>query len=350
MISKGIFLSILILIHAVFSKHLRVDVDNDLVTTIDSTKIYCLWMCNSGWDSDFIQEIFSQPTFQHMSFKNKFMKFHNNTEPNFRPRVIIYNIENGRTDEGHEDLKSMIDRFKPAVLVHISDEFLGDTGRKWRYRLGATLYGMAPLVLRSYSIHPYRNIEYPNSNVMQLPLGYISGMLNINSTHKMTAIEFATFSLTRKTEHRNLSWSFVGNFKGHKDRNHAIEVFNAWDPHVELHDIGVNHTEMRNIYIDSKFVVVGRGQVNLDCFRIYESLICGAIPVVVGSASELQLTFEFEGDVPPFLYAESYESALIIARNMSNVDVDNHRQSLVQWFVDRINLIRRRVNHVTHVF
>jgi hypothetical protein len=36
---------------------------------------------------------------------------------------------------------------------------------------------------------------------------------------------------------------------------------------------------MIKVYNSSKFVVVGRGHSNLDCFRIYESIVGGALPV-----------------------------------------------------------------------
>ncbi len=32
-------------------------------------------------------------------------------------------------------------------------------------------------------------------------------------------------------------------------------------------------------YKEAKFVLSGRGQLNLDCFRIYEAIIAGALPV-----------------------------------------------------------------------
>ena len=37
-----------------------------------------------------------------------------------------------------------------------------------------------------------------------------------------------------------------------------------------------------NIYSQSIFVFNGRGNVFLDCFRLYEAIIAGAIPVIVG--------------------------------------------------------------------
>ena len=234
--------------------------------------------CKAGWESDFIQEILPSPMYDHISFSN-FMKFHNNT-PGFKPKVFVYNIENGHTDNAHDIVLNLITRFKPPALIHLSDEFMGDTGRKWRFRLGSLFYKLVPLVLRSYGIFPYRSYAEPNANVIQLPLGYIAGMLNVNEsdpTVKLTSVDAARFSLSRNSDMRNYSWSFVGGLKGHKERNHAIEVFSKWEPHFISHALA--STEMRKVYNDSRFVLIGRGQVNLDCFRIYESLICGALPV-----------------------------------------------------------------------
>lgn len=275
-----------------------IDIDAEYNATIAKEKKYCMWLCKAGWDSEFIQEIFPPNTgWDHLSWKN-FLKYHN--ESTINVKAMVYNIENAHTDALHDEAIALVKRFRPMVLVHLSDEFLGDTGRKWRYRLGSILYDKAPLVLRSYGVSPYRSPSNPLVNVMQLPLGYISGMLNIvsnetnnhntstfenNSTtgittttiSKLSAIDAVTYSMSRRAVDRNYSWSFVGGLKGHKERGHAIDVFTKWQPHYISHALA--STEMRKVYNDSKFVLVGRGQANLDCFRIYEALICGAIPV-----------------------------------------------------------------------
>ena len=38
----------------------------------------------------------------------------------------------------------------------------------------------------------------------------------------------------------------------------------------------------------------------------YQALICGALPVVVGNGYEVDRTFEFEGSVPPLVFANDY--------------------------------------------
>ncbi len=124
---------------------------------------------------------------------------------------------------------------------------------------------------------------------------------------------------------------------------HAIEVFSEWLPY--LHDAGITPMEMRKIYNNSKFVVVGRGQVNLDCYRIYEAIICGAIPIVCGPVDEMHKAFEYEGDVPPLLFAEDFEKALVVSRAMSNAEIDNRRQLLKDWWVNRMSATIRRIHH-----
>ena len=123
-------LVVLILLVCVHSKQHRIvqrhDIDKDTNSEFNKNARYCLWMCGSGWDADFIQEIFPFPTYIHINFKS-FVNFFNHTEL-FRPKVMVFNIENSRADADHDLLTSLILRFKPGVLVHISDEFLGQTG------------------------------------------------------------------------------------------------------------------------------------------------------------------------------------------------------------------------------
>ena len=63
------------------------------------------------------------------------------------------------------------------------------------------------------------------------------------------------------------------------DREKALETFGNWTPNVVAHKLTAR--EMRAVYNRSQFVVVGRGWTSLDCFRVYEALIAGAVPIVV---------------------------------------------------------------------
>lgn len=173
-------------------------------------------------------------------------------------------------------------------------------------------------------------------------------MFKINDSVVLDSITAAHYSLHRLSSQRNYSWSFIGTVQAHKERGHALNVFSKWEPH--LVSSGLRAEEMREIYNNSKFVLVGRGQANLDCFRIYEAIIAGAVPILVGSTYELERAFEFEGDFPPFLFAESYEKALEISQQKTNEEINIMREKVVKWYIDRISLIKRRIRLFLDVY
>ena len=72
--------------------------------------------------------------------------------------------------------------------------------------------------------------------------------------------------------------------------------------------------------------------------------------VVVGPPHEIQLAFEYDGDFPPFVYADSYEAALVVCQNMTHSDVDTQRELLVQWFINRMGFIRKKMDFITALF
>ena len=51
--------------------------------------------------------------------------------------------------------------------------------------------------------------------------------------------------------------------------------------------------ELFDLYRESLFVPIGRGNISLDCFRIYEAIVAGAIPVMCGTNQEIEMTFNF---------------------------------------------------------
>ena len=176
--------------------------------------------------------------------------------------------------------------------------------------------------------------------------------------------------MSYETGQRNLSWSFVGTIAGHRERPQMIEAFRDWLPN-EI-KTGMDPQSMREVYTNSKFVLVGRGQSSLgqcqfrpvscpsfifihmhpvlDCYRIYEAVICGSVPVIVGSDDEVQRTFEFEGDFPPLVVSRDYQSALTLCKAMTDDDIDNKRYELIAWYIARINFIMRKIDFVLTVF
>ena len=321
-------------------------------------KAIVLYACKSGgWEHDYLRnDVFPLSHFEHMDLgdyhKEAAAISANSTLSGAskikipKPRVLVYNIENSGDDAKYTLIRNLIKEFRIAVLTHTSDEWQGSP-RKWKYGEGVEVYHMVPLVLRQYGIFPYRSYEIPYPNVIQIPLGYMRSMLQFGNT-TLSGIEAGAYSLNKKSSERNLSWAFIGSVQGHKERDHALSVFKAWEPYA--HDAGLGPQKMRDVYNNSKFVLVGRGQANLDCFRIYESLIAGAIPIIVGSKWERERAFEFEGDLPPWVFEDDYASALETCKNMTNEKIDAMREKNYEWYKGRIHLIHKKTQLALNVF
>ena len=215
-----------------------------------------LWLCRSdGWERDYIFELFPFPHFMHLGV-TEWKRLQDNitlstevfglSRTQITPRVIVYNIENAGMDGKYSMLYNILaNDSRVAVLVHTSDEW-GGSSRKWKYGEGTDAYPLAPLVLRQYSVAPYRSFHGKfQSNVMQIPLGYMKNMLIYDNNHhqRMTSLEAANLSLTIDANARNLCWSFVGTMGGHHERPHMVEVFAVWMPHEIW--TGLSPAEMR---------------------------------------------------------------------------------------------------------
>jgi hypothetical protein len=144
-----------------------------------------------------------------------------------------------------------------VVLFHISDEWYLD--RLEPYRCFAH-------VIRSY-YHPVLNRQ----GVTQIPLGP-SRFLNADQEIKPAA-------------DRRFIWSFAGNLSS--TRRTLVQTLTGVVPnHVHITGSrGQSNTwlgpeEYLKLLGDSVFVPCPMGNVNLDSFRLYEALDCGAIPIV----------------------------------------------------------------------
>lgn len=177
---------------------------------------------------------------------------------------------------------------RPAVLIHLSDEYY--PGRRADFNLMAK---HCSLYLRQYN-HP--NYTYA-SNTAFVGLGYGSGMLEPTER---------SWSITIKSVgERSTPWAFVGALK--QDREEMLNVFRRIPGGVAITE-GVPIMNMRRIYEDAIFAPVGKGFFTIECFRIYESIITGCIPVVVAPPQMVKQTLTHLG-VPPYLLADSWEAA-----------------------------------------
>jgi len=82
----------------------------------------------------------------------------------------------------------------------------------------------------------------------------------------------------------------------------------------------------------------------LDCLRLYEASLCGAIPVVVGSMDEICKTFMKE-ECPPWIFASSWKKAIKVCRNLLNnpFELQKRQTSLIYWWYNRVETLRLHI-------
>jgi hypothetical protein len=147
-------------------------------------------------------------------------------------------------------------RGKNAWLLHLCDE---------TYEGGYDAYDNFRGVFRCY----WSGVFNPR-RVMQIPLGYSAG--------------FQGSSGELGTARRPWLWSFLG-AAGKSSRPEMIRALEPVTPHfMHITDRGavarIGKREYEQILRDSIFVPSSMGNVNLECFRVYEALECGAIPIL----------------------------------------------------------------------
>ena len=205
-------------------------------------------------------------------------------------------------------IKSTIQRLRPKIIIMLSDEFHQDNNSIYN-----ELGNECELFLRQYHHSGYKY----TSNTLHIPLGYTNGCKVFE-------------------ENKNLKWSFFGSIK--TDREEMISKFRKLNPYL----IGNSLPKelMCKIYSKSIFVPCGRGNSSLDCFRLYETSMNGAVPVVVGSQEEIESTFKYEEN-PPWVFVESWSEAV---EKCADIVVDS--KDVVRWWNNRIKKIKTKILEV----
>jgi len=239
--------------------------------------------------------------------------YSNNQSDNKRCDILIYRIFGLYLDQ----LKEIIQKTKAKVIINIGDEFGGSNQAFDQLACYTDLY------LRQYN---HENYEYSN-NTIHIPLGFCNKIRLINESIK-------------NINQKKYNWSWFGALKS--DRHEMLEKFKLIDNYTYAHDL--DGQSIAKTYNDSIFVPCGRGNVVLDCYRLYEASSCGAIPVVVGTKEEIQTVFKYEEN-PPWIFADSWEQAAITCKTLlSNKrllqDVQN---DLILWWKTRINNIKEKI-------
>lgn len=80
----------------------------------------------------------------------------------------------------------------------------------------------------------------------------------------------------------------------------------------------------------------------LDCFRLYEASLAGAILVVVGSESEIAETFQFDGELPPWIFERDWDTAATFLKTPTVLQTMQERN--LAWWKNQMLDMRRTID------
>lgn len=245
----------------------------------------------------------------------------------------------------YDDALECVLKLKPKIIIQLSDEYLHED-----LDVHNELANYCELFLRQHNHQEFRKEicktpMYSYENIIHMPLGYL------NDTN------FDDIKIL-PPDQRKYNWSFVGVIKDGdfnyfnevgeslpiSDRNKMIEIFkNSIDNYV-FRDSGVSKKELVELYNNSIFVPCGRGNKSLNCFRNYEAILCGAIPVVVWIwEGEIDIVFKFGVTPIPWIFALSWEDAVRQCK-----DLLNQPEKLKELQEQNINWMKTIMNNISN--
>jgi hypothetical protein len=250
------------------------------------SKIKLIYDNYCTWEKDYIIDLFNIINFDTIYVEPEILKNKlENENEIINNNILVFSS----TAYTFNQIMDIVLRIKPLIIVHLSDEF----GNRPEY---THLASQTKLLLHQhyFNHYPYNNYR----NIIQIPLGYMTGMFN-----NKNSLDFKHKSLLE----RKYKWSFIGNVK--QDR---LEIIDKFSKKFNEKFVGNNITlpEMLNIYNDSIFVPNGRGNNRVDCFRIYEAILSGSIPIIVCDETEFNNTFYYNNDIPPFILEKTWDNAV----------------------------------------
>jgi hypothetical protein len=177
-------------------------------------------------------------------------------------------VLSGQLQGEEQHVRDYVRRFRdaglPVGIIHLSDEW---------HTAPISFYKDASFILRNY----YRPEVMGNRDCHYFGLGYRSG--------------FASRAVVKDIRDRAYTWAFAGALKGSRtimlDNARKIPggryylTDGAFRPAEGAQPLSVN--EYSELLCNAVFGLCPRGNRSLDCFRLYEALEAGCIPIVEDS-------------------------------------------------------------------
>ena len=206
-----------------------------------------------------------------------------------------------RLDRISKYLSLNIDRY---TIIHLSDEEGND---------GDTFYHYLPpyvSIFRNFNYTRFNDI----SSLTNFPIGPRDIFLDINPD---------TLS---PSSTRYYPWSFMGTIWHSGSRFKACSYFLKHLPDGYYHASGgfgrgLPLCEYRDVMLDSVFVIAPEGDRHLDTFRLWESLCCGCIPLLVNYADQADFLLGAEYPIPVFTsWRDACDFAVCHRHNPAKLD------------------------------
>lgn len=277
-----------------------------------------------SWEKDYIQELFGNINCNIISIKLD--KLNNTLEK--EDEIINNNILVFSSNiHAFDKIRKIVLKIKPIIIVHLSDEW----GNKPEY---TDLASHTKLLLHQYHFnhYPYHNYD----NIIQMPLGYMTNMFN-----KQNAFNCELKPILE----RKYKWSFIGNIK--HDRQELIDKFSKKFGEKNVGN-NISPSKMFDIYNDSVFVPNGRGNVLIDCFRIYEAILSGSVPIIVCEEKEFNERFYYNNDAPPFIFESNWDNAVNKCEYLLNnvEELEKISKKNYEWLQNKIKSIQGMIYQI----
>ena len=307
------------------------------------------------WEYDFIQK----EILTGIKFTPYYLSLDQIRESNLNFDIVVYSCRDPSEYywgymPTYNDILECVQKVNPKIIIQLSDEYSHENLDHHN-----NLCKHCDLMLRQYWHSDRRNAFFGTQipeykNLIHIPLGYGNDF-------------FLKRKDIRPVSERKYSWSFVGKIKDEQffyfdyedgewkpttNRQEMIDVFKSEIGNYFFEQSGVSKKQLADVCNDSIFILCGRGNTSLNCFRNYECTLSGAIPVVVYRyEDECDNTFKFNKK-PPWLYASSWEEAAEKCSNLLNMpDVLQCMQDEnFKWWDSEILYIKRRVSKVLKEF
>jgi len=229
----------------------------------------------------------------------------------------------------YKQILDAVKKAKPKIVIQIDDEFWYEETLQAHNDIG----NYCQLFLRH---HHHWNYQY-TKNTRNIPLGYCN-----NFSIKDKAI--------LPIKDRILNWCFIGCDKS--DRRECIEKFSKIENRfIALQPDGQTRQTSRekviNVYLNTIFAPITRGWITLESQRIYETLLCGCIPIIVAPQDHIDIYLKYQIDLP-CIYEENWDNAVVTCTNLLTTpeQLQNMQYQLLGWWNLKMQNFRTEIKNV----